>query len=238
MCGRMVQSKNPKSLQSILQFQENPEISFTPRYNIAPTANIAAVRQQEETRELSYFHWGLIPMWARDRNFSTQTFNARSETLTEKVSFKEAFKRRRCLIPVDGFYEWQQSPSSKKKVPFYFQMESGEPIVFAGLWEFWRDANNPEAAPVESCTIVTTAANDYMQSYHHRMPVMLPQEQWQTWLDPKLGDSVQDQALLEEMLKPRKTIAIKAHPVSSAVGNTRNDSPEMIQPIASQPSLF
>ncbi len=230
----MVQSKSPKNLQAILNFKDNPEMSFTPRYNIAPTAEIIAVRQKEEERELSYFHWGLIPMWARDRNFSTQTFNARSETLAEKASFKEAFKRRRCLIPVDGFYEWQQGPSSKNKVPFYFQKESEEPIVFAGLWEFWRDANNPEAPPIESCTIVTTAANSFMQSFHHRMPVMLAKEDWQLWLDPNFEDI----ATLERLLKPRESLSINAHPVSSAVGNTRNDSPDMTKPIASQPSLF
>lgn len=234
MCGRMVQSQSPKNLQPILNFQENSELSFSPRYNIAPTAEILAVRQTDSGREISRFHWGLIPMWAKDRNFSTQTFNARSETLSEKASFKEAYKKRRCLIPVDGFYEWQQGPSSKNKVPYYFQSESGKPIIFAGLWEFWRDANNPEAPPIESCTIVTTAANSFMQSYHHRMPVMLPQEQWQNWLNPNL----ENQEVLEPMLKSREALDITAHPVSSAVGNTRNDSPEMTKAIASQPSLF
>ncbi len=234
MCGRMVQSKTPKSLQPILDFQESSEVSFTARYNIAPTAEILAMRQTETGRELSYFHWGLIPMWARDRNFSTQTFNARSETLSEKASFKEAYKKRRCLIPVDGFYEWQQSPSSKNKVPYYFQTKSGQPIVFAGLWEFWRDANNPQMPAIESCTIVTTAANSFMQSYHHRMPVMLPQDMWSTWLDPKLESTDS----LDLMLLPKEDLDVTAHPVSSAVGNTRNDSPELTKAIASQPSLF
>ena len=234
MCGRIVQSKNLKNLQPILNFQENPEITFSPRYNIAPTANIVAVRQGEQGREVSQFHWGIIPMWAKDRNFSTQTFNARSETLSEKPSFREAFKSRRCLIPVDGFYEWQQSPSSKNKVPFYFQKPTDEPIVFAGLWEFWRDAKNPEAPAIESCAIVTTEANSFMKTYHHRMPVMLSSEEWQAWLEPTQTDTLS----LAEMLKPKEDIAITAHPVSSAVGNTRNDSPDMTKEIASQPSLF
>ena len=193
MCGRFT-LRTPMSVL-IEQFELDVNIArqmalFEPRYNIAPTQNILAVRVNRERgeREAALMRWGLIPSWSKDPQGGPPMINARGETLAEKPSFRTAVRRRRCLIPADGFYEWQQSPESAargKKQPYYIHFRDDRPFAFAGLWEAWRAKDSPpDDQPLESCTIVTTAASTALASLHDRMPVILAPNDYQTWLDP------------------------------------------------------
>ncbi len=226
MCGRftlhtpeseLVQFFGPQLLPGIIPFFP----AYTPRFNIAPTQTVITIRAQTEDQrcEVVPMRWGLIPSWSK---FLTgpPLFNARSETVAEKPSFRTAFRRRRCLIPVDGFYEWQVL-SSKQKQPQYITLRTGQPFAFAGLWESWQP---PDGSRVESCTILTTAANSFMQPIHDRMPVILSPEEYAPWLDPELTDPEQ----LLPMLDQYPADELTAYPVSPMVGSVRNDSPELI----------
>jgi len=170
---------------------------------------------------LDFFVWGLIPSWAKDPSIGNRMINARAETLLEKPSFRNAFRRRRCLILADGFYEWRKEPGGK--TPIFIQMEDGKPFAFAGLWELWRA---PDSSEVLSCTIITTEPNDLMASIHNRMPVILPERAYSRWLES--GEV--DPGPLVELLKPYEASPIRAYPVSPLVNNPKNDLPELISP--------
>ena len=179
-----------------------------PRFNVAPTTPIAAIREgRNGGRELVALKWGLIPSWSRDgKGF----INARSETAAEKPTFRSAFKKRRCLIPADAFYEWQKKKDGTKQ-PFAIRLKGGDPLAYAGLWEIWTNRESGEE--VESCTILTTGANELMKPIHDRMPVILPEEAYGPWLDQ--ADA--------SVLKPFDPATMEAFPVSTYVNNTRNE---------------
>jgi putative SOS response-associated peptidase YedK len=221
MCGRFTLTAEVSALQENFPWLYiPPEIS--PRYNIAPTQPVAVVANDEKNK-LDFFHWGLIPSWAKDAEIGNRMINARAETLAEKPSFKAAFRRRRCLILADGFYEWQKQPASKVKTPMYIRLASNKPFAFAGLWEVW---NSKDGSMILSCTIITTEPNELMQSIHNRMPVILPAEAYQTWLEP--GD--QNPSLLATLLKPYPADQMVAYPVSALVNSPANDLPQCIEP--------
>ncbi|MFN2190460.1 MAG: SOS response-associated peptidase, partial [Candidatus Promineifilaceae bacterium] len=168
MCGRFTLVAPGEAIAELFDLTDIP--SLVPRYNIAPTQPVAAVRLSQSTgdRELTYFHWGLIPRWAKDTKIGSRMINARSETAAEKPSFRSAFKYRRCLVPADGFYEWQKVNGGKQ--PVRIQMKNGDPFAIAGLWENWISSDGSE---IDSCTLLTTEPNDLLRAVHNRMPVLL-----------------------------------------------------------------
>jgi putative SOS response-associated peptidase YedK len=220
MCGRFNLRTPARDLVEIFQLLREPEL--TPRYNIAPTQPVAAVRQVGKFRELSLLRWGLVPSWSKDPKAGPPLINARAETIATKPAFRSAFKRRRCLIPADGFYEWQKT-EAKAKQPFHIRMKNEHPFAFAGLWEHWEGG---DSSAIESCTIVTTTANDVLRSIHDRMPVILQEGDYDRWLDPKL----EDVPTLERLLRPYPTDEMTAYPISTLVNSPRNESAECIEP--------
>jgi putative SOS response-associated peptidase YedK len=195
---------------------------MSPRYNIAPSQPVAVVPNDGQMR-LDYYVWGLIPSWSKDPSIGSRLINARGETLAEKPSFRSAFRRRRCLILADGFFEWKQIPGSKIKTPMYIHLKSGQPFAFAGLWESW---NSPDGSNVLSCTIITTTPNALMEPIHNRMPVILPASAYTRWLEP--GE--QDPTTLQALIQPYSPEAMSAYPVSTLVNRPENDVAAVIQP--------
>ncbi|MFB2897163.1 SOS response-associated peptidase [Aerosakkonemataceae cyanobacterium BLCC-F50] len=222
MCGRYSFTQLAEAIADKFQVKEVPEIS--PRYNIAPTQQIATVLVDSESseRQFKMLRWGLIPSWAKDAKMGAKLINARAETVAEKPAFRAAFKKRRCLILADGFYEWQTQNGEKQ--PFYFRLENGEPFAFAGLWEHWEKG---EGEPIETCTILTTEANELMRPIHDRMPVILADKNYDQWLEPEAKKI----ELLQSFLQPYPTEEMTAYPVSTKVNNPKNDRAECIQPI-------
>ena len=221
MCGRFTLRTPARDLVEIFELLREPELS--PRYNIAPTQRVAVVRQSGKDREIAVMRWGLVPSWSKDPKAGPPLINARAETVATKPSFRTAFKRRRCLIPADGFYEWQKQADSKTKIPHYIRMSKDRAFAFAGLWECWHGS---DAADLESCTIVTTEANNLMRPLHDRMPVILPEENFAEWLDPK-NENVPE---LEALLRPYAPSELTAFPISTMVNSPRNERPECILP--------
>ncbi|AFZ13754.1 protein of unknown function DUF159 [Crinalium epipsammum PCC 9333] len=224
MCGRFTLTQSAEIIAQVFDLGNIPP--FNPRYNIAPSQAIATIliKPDDTERQLQMLHWGLIPRWAKDVKMGAKLINARAETLTEKPSFRTAFKKRRCLIIADGFYEWQQQDG--KKQPFYFKLQDEQPFAFAGLWEHWES----EREVIESCTILTTEANQIMQPIHGRMPVILSSKDYDLWLDP----SVQKSDLLQPLLLPYSAEEMTAYPVSTRVNKPMNDSPECIQELVAE----
>ncbi len=204
-------------------FDLAPDYSWAPRYNIAPTQEIAALRAGGEkgSRSLVALRWGLIPSWAKDPNIGNRMINARAETVAEKPSFRNAMKRRRCLVLSDGYYEWQKQGPKEPKQPFYICMEDERPFAYAGLWESWKD---PSGKRLESCTIITTEANSLTRPIHDRMPVILPGDSYDHWLDPTLLDAAELQPLLTSFPSDE----MKTFPVSTLVNSPRNDDPACV----------
>lgn len=220
MCGRFALTAPASTIAEIFQVDVLPDL--LPRYNVAPTSEVVCVVQAEGKREIQSFRWGLIPMWAKDKKIAYQTLNARAETISTKPVFRAAFKRRRLLIVADGFYEWQKD--GKKKIPHLIQMDDGRPFGMAGVWERWTDPETGEE--IRSCSIVTTGPNALMESIHNRMPVILPPERWDTWLDPAVNDPAQ----LQELLVPYPAEGMKERRVAKAVGDVKNKGPEVQGP--------
>jgi len=220
MCGRYTLRTPTNVLAERFEIEESPS-SLIPSYNIAPTQEIAAVVEEDDKRKLEMFHWGLIPSWAKDPAIGNKMINARAETVHEKPSFRSAFKKRRCLILADGFYEWQKTDSGKQ--PFYIHMKDGSPFAFAGLWETWKNGEE-----IRSCAIITTEANDLMGEIHHRMPVILPPENYDLWLDPDFDE----REPLASLLRPYPDEAMEAYSVSRRVNKPSNDEPGCIEPAA------
>jgi putative SOS response-associated peptidase YedK len=221
MCGRYTLTLDPDELQELFGLSEPPPPGLAPRYNIAPSQPVAVVPNRE-TRKLELFRWGLIPAWAKDPKIGSQMINARSETAAEKPAFRAAFKKRRCLILADGFYEWQRTET--RKTPVYFQLEGGRPFAFAGLWEAWA---SPDQGTVHSCTILTTQANTLVAPTHDRMPVILPPDAYPLWLSP--GELAAEQA--RRLLQPFAPEQMTVRAVSSRVNNPNFDSPECVRPM-------
>ena len=223
MCGRFTLIAPGEAIAELFDLTEIP--SIVPRYNIAPTQPIAAVRLSPSSgaRELSYFHWGLIPRWAKDTKIGSRMINARSETAAEKPSFRTAFKYRRCLVPADGFYEWQKLNGGKQ--PVRIQMKSGDPFAIAGLWEHWISSDGSE---IESCILMTTEPNELLGVVHNRMPVLLHPDDFDRWLDTKTYPGAEVQGLL----RPFPADEMTFYPVSTHVNNPRNEDPLCIQPLS------
>ncbi|MFN2138584.1 MAG: SOS response-associated peptidase [Candidatus Promineifilaceae bacterium] len=220
MCGRFaLLAPGPVIAE---QFGVSVAHEIAPRYNIAPTQPVAAVRLDGDgERELTYFQWGLIPSWAKDPAMGSRLINARSETAAEKPSFRAAYKRRHCLLPASGFYEWRKLNGSKQ--PTYIRPIGDELFGLAGLWEIWYDA---EGSELQTCTILTTGPNELMEPIHNRMPVIIDPDDYSTWLD---AADYLDQA--QHLLRPYPSDRMQAYSVSTAVNNPRNESAENIRPL-------
>ena len=223
MCGRFTLTADPAELQAAFPEFIFPSAAFRPRFNIAPSQPLAVIANNGEKR-LDFFSWGLVPFWAKDPSIGSRMINARAETLAEKPSFRNAYKRRRCLILADGFYEWQPVPGSKVKQPMYFRMKDEQPFAFAGLWEDWH---SPDGSQILSCTIITTQPNELVRPVHNRMPVILPREAYPAWLQP--GEVAAQE--LNPLLGPYPADLMQVHPVSRVVNSPANDSPARIQPL-------
>jgi len=259
MCGRYASAR--KRIELLEEFRvERDRVaeSLQPDYNVAPTKAVysvltrgtrgsqaepeappagaarTAAARPDVARELRVVRWGLVPYWAKDPKIGSRLINARAETVDSKPAFRQAFKRRRCLLPADGYYEWQQpdgresdSPGGKKQ-PYYIFREDGGPLAFAGLYEFWRDKDLPddhERAWLWTAVIITTSAPDDLGKIHDRMPMVIQPDRWQEWLDPAASDP----ADLMALLAPAASIGLTSYPVSTAVNSVRNNGPELTQ---------
>lgn len=216
MCGRFVLNANGQAVQQQFDLLTTPKIEA--RYNIAPTQPLAVI-SNEKPSELTYYRWGLVPKWAKDLSMASKMINARSETVEEKPSFKHAFKRRRCLIPTTGFYEWTKQDN--QKVPMYIHLKDSPVFAFAGIWEIW---NSPEGDEVRTCTILTTDANPLLKDLHHRMPVILPKDDYAMWLS---SDELTSTAL-KPLLQAYPAADMDYYQVSTQVNRVANDVPELI----------
>lgn len=218
MCGRYTIVATPEQLRALLRYLEQP--NFPPRYNVAPTQPIPIVRLVNGERQFALVRWGLLPSWVKDPKAFSLLINARGETINDKPAYKAAMKRRRCLIPADGFYEWQMGPSPKQ--PYYIRPKSGEPMAFGGLWETWMGPNGEE---LETAAIVTTSANETLRPIHDRMPLIIPPEQFDLWL----GNGDEDTAAATSLIKPAPDDLLEVIPVSPAVNRVANDNPSLIE---------
>ncbi len=231
MCGRFSLTTPMEALRRLFDFPERPNLAA--RVNIAPSQEVAALRLgpgDVRARHLVALRWGLIPSWAKEPGIGNRMINARAETIAEKPAFRAAFRHRRCLIPADGFYEWKTERGRKQ--PYRIALESGAPFAFAGLWERWEGAIGGvrgEGA-VESCTIVTTEANERLRAIHHRMPVILAPETYDLWLDPKTPG---DQA--RALLGPAPSEWFTCFRVSPKINNPAHDDPALIEPLDEAP---
>ncbi len=233
MCGRYRLSRRKQILEE--HFDSVSEIDdWNPRYNIAPTQPVPVIRQhpKETIRELSLVRWGLVPSWAKDPSVAARMINARSETASTKPAFSEALKSRRCLVPSDGFYEWQRT--GKVKQPYCFEVNDGALFAFAGIWDRWKEASG---RLLETCSILTTTANAVASSVHDRMPVILDRDSYDLWLDP----GMKDVAAVSELLRPHDARLMRCYPVSSRINSVINDDEECSLPThvsESQQRLF
>ena len=223
MCGRYT-LVNLAQLTDLFPWIDTPS-DTPPRYNIAPSQPILAVAN-EKPNEYDFFLWGLIPAWAKDPTIGNKLCNARAETLAEKNTFKNAYRRRRCAIPADGFYEWRLAADGKTKQPFYIRLKGGQPFALAGLWENWQ---NPAGTgeELQTATIITTRPNELMTDIHARMPVMLDAKAVKRWIEP--GEKTPEE--LDAMLEPYPASEMEAFPVSRDVNTPKNDNPHLIEKV-------
>lgn len=224
MCGRYVSVSTPEQLAEQFEVTEVRTESLGERYNVAPTLDVYAVIERDEQRRLGTLRWGFVPFWSKGPKQGPSPINARVEGISEQRMFGDAFARRRCLIPADGFYEWEDR-EGRKKQPFYFHHPAGQPLAFAGIWGSWRPKDDEGAEPLYSCAILTTAARGGIAEVHDRMPVILPPRLWETWLD---DDVAPDR--LERMIAELGAPELEAHRITDRVNNVRNDGPELIEP--------
>ena len=226
MCGRFTLALSPEDIAALLRMNQelDDELGLAPRHNITPSQPIlAAVQQTEQDNpEPAFLQWGLVPSWANDPSIGNRMINARSETVSEKPAFRDAFRSRRCLIPADGFYEWQLRGKSKQ--PWMFRAKDAPGFCFAGLWGTWSPRNGGQS--LNTCTILTTQANELMAPVHHRMPVIVPADQHDVWWKAEAGDP-----LLQQLLSPFPAAEMSAHPVSTRINSPVNDGPECIVPV-------
>ena len=230
MCGRFTLSAPPEVISMCFDI-ETDSFNYLPAFNIAPTQNVLTVRNRENSKHVQTMRWGLIPFWAKEARIGNKMINARSETVIENKVFRTPFQKRRCLLLADSFYEWVRV--SKSKQPIRILLDSEKPFAFAGIWESWKDPNDPNAHAVESCSIITTHANTLIQPIHDRMPVILPRELESDWLD--LDNTAT--GFLREIMIPFDPGLMKCYPVSQAVNSTKNEGKDLITPIV-QESLF
>jgi putative SOS response-associated peptidase YedK len=222
MCGRYRLSRRKQIIEEYFD-STSGEQEWSPRYNIAPTQPIPVIRQnpKDPIRELSLLRWGLIPSWAKESSISAKMINARSETAATNPAFRDPFKFRRCLVPADGFYEWQRK--GKTKQPYCFEIGDGELFAFAGIWDCWKDG----ATTLETCSILTTTPNVVTSAIHDRMPVILDPDSYDLWLDP----GMRDVSAASEMLKPYDAQQMRCYPVSPRINRVANDDEECSLPV-------
>lgn len=230
MCGRFTLALSPEDVAALLGLNAalDEDLGLAPRWNVAPGQNVLAAAAPEPgaPAEAALFRWGLVPSWADDPAIGNKLINARSETVVEKPSFRDAYRKRRCLVPADGFYEWQRKGEAKQ--PWIFRAKHEPGFCFAGLWETW----NPPAggAPLHTCTLLTTAANELMAPIHHRMPVIVRGDDRDMWLHAEASDH-----RLRDLAAPPPADLLIARPVSDLVNSPRNDGPECAEPIEPPP---
>jgi len=221
MCGRYVFTSPLEAIQRMFKFDQMTNLA--PNYNVAPTHEMPIVRSDKrgQNHELTKARWGLIPHWAKDEKIGYSTFNARADTVATKPAFRDAYKKQRCLVPANGFFEWQKTGTGKKdKQPYLIRLRGGDLFAFAGLWSWWK---NPAGEEITSYTIITTEPNELLKPIHNRMPVILSPTHYEWWLDPE-ADGV-------ELLKPFSADEMEAFPVSKRVGLVKNNDPELIEPL-------
>jgi putative SOS response-associated peptidase YedK len=223
MCGRFVSTTPAAQIADFFGAQA-PESELPANYNVSPTSDVYVVGEGPSGRKMRVMHWGLVPAWAKDTSGASRLINARSETVAEKPSFRSAFKRRRCLIPVDGFYEWTTVPGVTRKQPMFIHHHSDQPLAFAGIYEFWRP---PEAGVEEnglySTCILTCEANSTISAIHDRMPVILAASDWSAWMNPDT-----DPLLLESLMVPASEDLLEMYPVSTDVNSSRNHGAQLL----------
>ena len=217
MCGRFALFSSVEAIKKYYNYLNEVQ-DWKANYNIAPSQKIPVIINKSGEKNLEFFQWGLIPFWAKDKKIGYKMINTRAETISEKPSFKFAFRKRRCLIPANGFYEWRK----EDKQPFFIQLKDCEIFSFAGIWENWK---SPEGDYIQSCSIITTPANDFMNEIHHRMPAILSEEQEITWL------SNHSQEKLLSLLQPFSSDEIIARKVSKNVNSVKNNYEELIKMI-------
>ena len=220
MCGRFVGYRDIEALKAHFPI-DRVEATLSPNYNVAPTQNITVIVRQDGENVLRTFRWGLVPFWAKDPSIRNRMINARSETVDSKPSLRNAFKKRRCLIPADGFYEWKGTKGAKQ--PVYITLPDGEPFGFAGLWEIWDDKGKADE-PLYTCTIITTEASQSVKDIHHRMPVILKPEAFKDWINV---DTPID--TLKEIINTHTHKDLVFRPVSKAINSVRNNSADLIE---------
>ncbi|WP_033323892.1 SOS response-associated peptidase [Actinomadura atramentaria] len=257
MCGRYATARARQELLDQFGVQLDGAGALDPDYNVAPTKDVPAVlarpaadaaRDAEEAgvappdgdgpvRELRALRWGLVPSWAKDPAIGSRMINARVETVHEKPAYRRAFARRRCLLPADGYYEWyvpeHTGPGRPRKQPFYIRPADGSVMAMAGLYELWK---SPDDAWVWTCTVITTDAPDALGRIHDRMPMVVPPDRWDAWLDPALTAADEVRGLLVPALGGGRPARMEAYPVGAAVGNVRNNGPELIRPLSAEPA--
>ncbi len=248
MCGRFVSSSSAEDIARYFDVDQVSEqaLDKAPDFNTAPTADVFVVYSDGSSRRLDTFHWGLVPRWAKDLKIGNRLINARAESVAEKPAFRSAFKKRRCILPADGFYEWNKPEGASRKQPWFIHRPDDEPYAFAGLWEEWRgtlpgaepavdgadtgaDPDAGHASPevtVRSATIITGSPNEKMAELHNRMPVILPASAWGKWLDPDT-----EPAEITKLLVPAPSELITFHPVSTEVNNARNKGDHLTEEI-------
>jgi putative SOS response-associated peptidase YedK len=244
MCGRYASSRRPQDLVEEFEIIDSRvKEPLPPDFNVAPTKEVYAVVERppsgedvpedaDPQRQLRVLRWGLIPSWAKDPAIGNRMINARMETVAEKPAFKRAFAVRRCLLPADGYYEWYPTSRTTKagkpvKQPFFIRPADGGVLAMAGLYEIWRDPTRADDDPERfrwTCTVLTTQAEDSLGHIHDRMPLMVERDRWSQWLDPRTGGEL-------SLLVPAAPGSLEAHPVSPAVGNVRNNGPELVEPL-------
>ncbi|GIU89777.1 MAG: DUF159 family protein [Acidimicrobiia bacterium] len=228
MCGRYVSVSSPRILAERFRVEEVRIEDREPDYNVTPRAEVPVVAVSRGRRTLDVVRWGLVPSWAKDRSIGDKLINARADGVATKPAYKRAFVKRRCIVPADGFYEWARVEGATRKQPYFIRRRDGEPLAFAGLWEVWHDPELGDDAPrVRSCVIITTDANEKLAPIHDRMPVVLPESDWDRWLDPEFHDV----DALRSMLVPAPPEEFELWPVSTLVNAPRNNGPQLLDPV-------
>ena len=224
MCGRYVSKTDADGIARLFVVDQRHVDALIPSYNVAPTDEVPAVVEHADQRHLVTFRWGLVPHWAKDRKNAARMINARSETAADKPAFRDALARRRCIIPADGFYEWERRDG--RRLPWFFHRDDRRLLGFAGLWATWRGPDSTDAPVLRTCTILTTTAEQPMSRLHHRMPVMLEPENWQRWLDRSV-----DAPGVEDLLRPSQPKGLSAYRVAAEVNAVTNNGPHLLDPV-------
>lgn len=231
VCGRYSHLYTWKQLHRLLDLLHWPDVELTPRYNVAPTQMAPVVRLDGRGERAGVMlRWGLVPSWADDPSIGSRLINARGETVFDKPAFRKAAKDRRCLVPINGFYEWQSVEGQRAKRPHWIGRADRAPLCLAGLWESWKDRGSPDSEPVETFTILTTSPNQLMRPLHDRMPVILKAADWAPWLDP-----ASERGALAELVRPYDGTDLTAYPVGAGVNSPKRDDPGLVEPVSGPP---